>query len=822
MKKILFISILIIFNLSIFGQIGTINHIDTITVDPENKPSIFTINQNTKYVLQSSDPLISIPDASEALFLLNSITGDNMIDAINGWEFPITGKNWEDDEWSTELTTLHWKSGATISAPADGTPAATAIQAVDSDNFWYQGDGTPNQIPVQAFFQNINFSNLYFCRHIEQVLDETTSEELYPAGVADICMYKTVREDLTDYITYFGSDVVRPTENCMFVSKSGNDDTGDGSWATPYLTLTKALSVVTDGDSIYVLSGSYRETDGSHDYLYSTRQIITTFIGTGNCELVSDDATYLYDHHQYSSTKYINWKHFSFNGESTVKTMTNLANIKATSHTMLRFMDAVYTVQIPALIENCYSNGIIYGNSTEINNCMAKQYNVSTGSNQVLYSKVISSTAQGLRVDGNLLSLTVKYCTFDITGYSGITIRTIDAATQDVNLIIQRNLFLVRGTNPAPAIDIQPDDLNPSGSNYLIPLIQYNKIYDSTANTGSSTGIYGISAQGQANLWNGGEISHNYFYSDKTDSRVTISINPSYAVGIWKINYNRIFSDTFTGYIITFAESIGIGNEGSEIIGNYLRGHLYNYPEETTATTHGILASGGKNYIIKYNYVEYCALAYVIKAGEGEQYTDGGFFYNIGFNNIAHCYWRRAGSIKCYNNTFVQTDIYLTRWAAMDDQGYTGSCRGTEWKNNIFSNLATNKPNKSFTIDPDGLDGVDDIIFDNNIFENPNETSFVNDFDVTTYTYTQAVSNGWVVNGGLDNPVFTNKTSGILTLESGSPGIDDGTDLGASYDDGLDETTEWNNDPDVEDVDNYPSIVTKQQTGTWDKGAYTK
>lgn len=44
------------------------------------------------------------------------------------------------------------------------------------------------------------------------------------------------------------------------VSKTGNDTTGNGSWAAPYLTVTKAVSVWTATRStIYVLAGEYEE-----------------------------------------------------------------------------------------------------------------------------------------------------------------------------------------------------------------------------------------------------------------------------------------------------------------------------------------------------------------------------------------------------------------------------------------------------------------------------------------------------------------------------------------------------------------------------------
>ena len=43
----------------------------------------------------------------------------------------------------------------------------------------------------------------------------------------------------------------------FYVSKSGNDNSGDGSQELPFLTLSKALNVALNGDTIYVSAGEY-------------------------------------------------------------------------------------------------------------------------------------------------------------------------------------------------------------------------------------------------------------------------------------------------------------------------------------------------------------------------------------------------------------------------------------------------------------------------------------------------------------------------------------------------------------------------------------
>lgn len=58
----------------------------------------------------------------------------------------------------------------------------------------------------------------------------------------------------------FTSMTLRDDSTYIFVAKTGNDTTGTGSIIAPYLTITKAFSVVTSTrKTIYVLPGTYQE-----------------------------------------------------------------------------------------------------------------------------------------------------------------------------------------------------------------------------------------------------------------------------------------------------------------------------------------------------------------------------------------------------------------------------------------------------------------------------------------------------------------------------------------------------------------------------------
>ena len=352
-------------------------------------------------------------------------------------------------------------------------------------------------------------------------------------------------------------------------------------------------------------------------------------------------------------------------------------------------------------------------------------------------------------------------------------------------------------------------------------VIQYNTFIDLNTDAAVAS-AFGIYAKGSV-YWQGCDILKNYFYSENIAQTIAIFVDPTDIDVPFKINYNRVFHNSIPGAAITFGEGTAGAMDGTEIIGNLCSGYLKTNEYNEAAATHGILVNGGKDFIVKYNKIINHALGMAFKANAGEQYTSGGIFYNIFYNNSAHFYIRRAGLVPVYGNTFVNADSITTqRVGAIDDQtGPAGCARGSVFTNNIFhSNGVSNK--LMFAIqDSTLLEGTDDPDFNDNIWDYDNTIKAIVDSvdSDPTYTYDEAVTNGWINNGEQAHPVYTDKANGILTLEAGSAGIGDGTDLGAALDDGLDATTDWNETPDGE-VDNFPTIVTKQQGATWDKGAY--
>lgn len=260
-------------------------------------------NSFTRGLVQVGSLLNQIPLKSDALFWLDGIIIDVegtkyfKDKTANARNFLITDYDFD----STWVAGMPYKSAATISAPA----ADATLIAADINNYLYDSGGTPNQIPVVSLFQDIDYEHKLFCRHFAQVVDANGVETNEPR-VLDIVLYNTVKEagELTLCQNYYSV----PTEDltAVWLAVDGNDSTGDGSKANPYLTINKIKS--TTATTVYLRSG---------DYVISRATIFTgnalNLFGTGLSKVSNNTSSYsifnrdiYYKHIDYTANNYAN------------------------------------------------------------------------------------------------------------------------------------------------------------------------------------------------------------------------------------------------------------------------------------------------------------------------------------------------------------------------------------------------------------------------------------------------------------------------------------------------------------------------------------
>ena len=714
----------------------------------------------------------------------------------NGRHFLITGYDFNSD-W---VKGFPYKSAATISAPA----ADSALIASDINSYLYTG-GTPNQIPVISLFQDVDYEHRLFTRHVAQVVD-INGVEVSEAKVVDITFYSKVKTgaDLTACQNYFGvpSEI---TTNVKWVSKTGSD-TNAGTKSAPWLTIQKAASTATNGDTIYVKTGIYSEQlDISNKYLSFSRAGTYTFIGIGLNEVRSVDTTRVVRNQLGNQV----WSGFYFNGETNTSYIIQAgsSNVKTTQYNRCKLSGATQYLYIGASVETATINSSVivgsvavtateelYGYISEIKNSLVMNAEFRPLSNSTYKNNkvpvcsknsVIQSSNVTLTVLGNkithaqyaILSITnatekvftIQYNEFNQgnigSGKAGITI------AQAVNVNISRNYFvcsLTSITGNQGFVSIKPNTTLP-------PTIEYNRmIHNATSGINKPIQLLTTNPVGSA------KIRYNYIKVDSKDS-LLISINDeTSASGCW---------------------------DGTEIIGNRLVGYKYSTPLAASGASHALLANGGVNMIITRNYISHAKWGIVVKTGLQNAYTSGGVFANLVEDCNNAIWFSGVSAANCFNNTIRQTS---TAYAEQFSRGITAlentSQAGDQFSENIIC--------KNNIMDIQVAEGTcvyfDDHAADNGCSITDSVLSGaqykLSDGAINYATLALAQGAGWCAGCSEINPQLNASLIPLTPIQ--------GVNLGVYYDDGLDASTDWGS------ITHTPVVVTKQQGETWDCGAY--
>lgn len=702
----------------------------------------------------------TIIDVAGNKYFVDRIAGNNVL--ITGYDFP-TG-------WTKGFP---YKSAATI------------------DIFGQIG------VPVVSLFQNFDYGNQFFTRHVAQVVDGNGVETSEPY-VCDIVAYSgaLTGDNLSKANTYFGVPAEQTSSVYWIDGVNGNDTTGNGSKSTPWKSITKLMASGTTGTKVYVKSATI-----TGKYWESAKTFTLQAIGL--VTLKSDATTYLI----FCTTPNYTWNNFVFDGNGDIDNIVQCYQTNGNTYNNCLFKNegkALVTDNngVVQTFNGCVFSSRLANTTTPLvmqgsnyNTCyFLNSFTTTSGANNVAFTNcrfTQNRTNKGVISAGTVPVTIIKGCKI-YTAYSGIGfIKKLDIQHTTIDTTTTSTTIISSSQNTAELVS------------------KYNKFINNDLTPSVTTPFF-------INLKNpkGFDIQNNYFKSITKNEYYPIYIvcTSATVTGTKKINYNRIESGSFTGTLIRLNGETAYNNhyDGCEIIGNRIRGHRYYYPSDATSGIHGMILNGGTNMIIKYNYVSHCHVGIVIKNGEsGEAYTANGAQYNLIEDCIIGMYVRGVKGLNIFNNTFYHSAISY----------------GVNYKNCIKVDT-----NNVLTPNVDS----ENVICKNNIY-----AVFNNSSDEANVSFdAHAAANGCIeANGDMYGGAYAMKNgantyatvalakaAGLMTdtlatnpnLTNMIPvsAINNGDDLGTDYDDGIDIDSVWQSDTVIAD------IQTVQQGETWQCGAY--
>jgi hypothetical protein len=705
------------------------------------------------------------------LFWLTTVSGSQLLDITGkARHFTITGKDFTGSY-------VPFKTAATISAPAGD---ATLI-AADVNSFLYT-DGTPNEIPLVKFFQNVDYEDKLFCKIVSRTTNADSTENVAP-HLENIVLYENV---LTGAALSQANDnygvPTKETSNVQWVAKDGDDDTGDGSEGSPYLTIQAAHNAASNNDTIYVKTGTY--TEGT--YLSLLKPL--TIKGIGDVVLRSTGAAY--------TARYANIGAITLNFERVTFDCQELTNRCFTDNPGLDGYEVnftkckFYNYSIDAVSISATSSTSNYTDCVFISSRLAEASGRAT----------ITTTGK----TNNPVS-TVTGCFIADNSYDGINVNVLQHH-YNKQLYSGSNYFVSGFYSTGADVDYK--------YNTFISTNSHNQVMDKRA-------VYVVGATSV-------DIGYNYINIDSIYSFIAIDV-------FGEAGTITTSCDIYNNYIIDYAHWTHVLSVGTEepdagdnqvqnivIENNAIFCHRY-FDSSQEIITHSLYVGFQKDAIIRYNYVNGGGINIIYKGSTGTDSTGTAAIYgNVTIDAYENGIMIKAiEGVLVYNNTIWnenairsatnQHSLYLLPNLGGDDP------ENTVVKNNIIVDVSTNATTHLIFLAA-SLTGADVLTFDYNVMYSANG-AYGWRTDMRDATFAQWQSLGYDANSVELTSVqaaalFTDEDNEDFSLASGSEAIEAGETLAATYDDGLDETTDYG------DTSTIPVIVTKQQTAPWDAGAY--
>ena len=762
MKKIL-IPLLFVCSL-LNGQVYKIGGNDTILYDGDSPAGVIQLGK-------VYEPNFSLPDGLPTTNLLGywsysyGINADSTIYLVDANNNPVD---------TIDIVGLDWD----ITNDSLGIPFKTAA--------YLDWIGTPtidtafwnHSIFPTIVFQNVDYDSTSYFNIIQHRIN-SDSTELYPARIKEIAIYSTS----SDAMDYF--DVPTFTNPVWIDPYSGNDDTGDGTWALPFKTVVgvEAKSSLGAGRDIVVKSGyeyltTYWGATDPYDWFAIGRfqmdagssNVILALgsnIDISNFILNGKALTYA-NQLQTSQTNITLNNCYGYGGAYFVRDYSTGAVLNqcvATHANFYRDQNATNTTTIDECYHAGISTGYLYANAT-----------AATAINHVItYTK---SKNNGISINGSG-TWKIKF-----NNFNNIFAATTGAYTG--NIIIKGNTITptltsgkLIGTPNSSTVDYTWKVTNNNvtfaatyGCVFFVAVDQKNILLEDNIVDASGTNVDGAFAQ----------------INNPTVDNVSDTIR----------------NNSYKRYYVSAQAAVIIGNEninggdgnlnGSVVDGNEFI--LSGYYQDNPNSTHGIFISRNINCVVKNNYVEGSGIGIVFKSTAQED-SLGGAFYNVVKDCVGGILAKGYDSTKFYGNTIAMTKDYAGENYGIGliyNTESDSTSDGCDVKNNIIYDATTTNAQTYTYL----LDSLDNSINYNVVYSLNNSISSEepawNDWKLL----------GFDANSFNVTPNFTSSTQLWPIVQF------NGTNLGATYDDGLDISTSW------------PTVVTKQQGATWQIGAYVQ
>ncbi len=411
-----------------------------------------------------------------------------------------------------------------------------------------------------------------------------------------------------------------------YVSKSGNDSTGNGSVSTPWLTMNKAESSASNGDLVIVLAGTYIEDDPSLHAFWSLKAIEWSTQG-GEVIVKSVSTTYVV---VFGGTTVGKLTGFTFDGEKNTTNIIYFGN--GTNNKSL----------VSCTLRNPVASGNV---ATCSGTTSALSFDTCTITDDGVNATavIVGGATSNFKLINSTITLTGTTKLLDISsagsGYCTITGNTILSSA----IIAGTFLYMTGGTR---ATNISGNTITFSAAiaqSVILLANQVNPIVD------------------------GNEIST--LFSVATATHININSTGT-DCGTVTVSNNTCRTTAKTGRAILIGtDTTGAGNnklDGAKITGNTIYGSLYYDRTLATNGLHGIEYGWNKGGLITNNYIDGCAYNIVVKGGNEDYKGRGGVHFNVlvdaaGTESAATSAFLRlkgVSNVPVCNNTFSLSAAY--------------------------------------------------------------------------------------------------------------------------------------------------------------------